>query len=356
MKKNIESARRLMKHFDATVLLSGCPPDIQWLSGFSGSNGFVLLTPDQEVLITDGRYTEQSQREAPDFDIHIPDGPLTDYMCKAGLIEPGACILIQADKLTLSEHAALDSQLEDIDWIPVENMLSGLRGSKSAKELDAIRKAQQVTDDVFSELINFIEPGITETEVAAFIVFEHLKRGAASMSFPPIVASGENSSLPHATPSSRIIQKGDMVVLDFGCFVDGYASDMTRTLSIGEPTSNQRRVYDAVRKAQTMAIMEAKAGMLTCDLDAAARNVLKEKDLDAYFTHSLGHGVGLEIHEWPRVSWQTEQPMPENAVITIEPGVYLPGDFGVRIEDMVVLKQEGCVNLTSSPKELIVIE
>ena len=196
---------------------------------------------------------------------------------------------------------------------------------------------------------------MTEQELAAEIVYQHLRRGASAMSFDPIVASGPNSALPHARPTERTLQQGDMVVIDMGCFVNGYASDMTRTISIGEPDEEARKVYNVVLQAQESALSAASAQLSNSALDNVARSFIKDSGYGAYFTHSLGHGVGLQIHEWPSISWRMDHPLSAGMVLTIEPGIYLPGKVGVRIEDMIQLTQDGCENLTGSTKELIVI-
>jgi Xaa-Pro aminopeptidase len=191
--------------------------------------------------------------------------------------------------------------------------------------------------------------------VAAEIVYQHLQRGAARMSFDPIVAGGEHGAIPHNRPTGRVLKQGDMVVLDFGCVIDGYASDMTRTVALGEPGASARAVYDVVLDAQERAIDAVHAGMSTKALDRVARDTITEAGYGEYFGHGLGHGIGLQTHEWPRLSYHVDDELPEGATVTIEPGIYLPGQFGVRIEDIVVVRDGGCQNLTSSPKSLIVL-
>jgi Xaa-Pro aminopeptidase len=191
--------------------------------------------------------------------------------------------------------------------------------------------------------------------VAAEIVYQHLQRGAARMSFDPIVASGEHGALPHQRPTDHALRPGDMVVLDFGCVLEGYASDMTRTIALGEPGETARTVYNVVLEAQERAIGAVHAGLSTQALDGVARDTITAAGYGAYFSHGLGHGIGLQTHEWPRISYHVDDQLPEGAVITIEPGIYLPDQFGVRIEDIVVVRADGCENLTASPKSLIVL-
>lgn len=339
----------------ATAALISSLNDIRWACGFTGSNGLLVVTSNSASLITDGRYTTQSKEETDDVDIYIADGPLIDCIKNEKLFPSNGAIILQADHVTIAQHTKLVVHFGERDWLPKVMWLSRNVAAKAPWEIDNIKKAQQITDDVFNGLLEFIQVGQTEQEIAAEIVYQHMIRGASRMSFDPIVASGPNGALPHARPSSRVLQAGDLVVLDFGCFVNGYASDMTRTIAIGKPTAKAVEVYNTVLEAQQNAISTASASLTAKELDATARSVITNAGYGEYFTHSLGHGVGLDIHEWPRISWQSEDQLVENAVVTIEPGVYLPNNLGVRIEDMVVLKQDGCDVLTKSSKELFVL-
>ncbi len=330
-------------------------PDVRWACGFTGSNGLLLVTPGAAHLVTDGRYTEQARREVAGAEVLIaPANPLA-FAAESGLLKEVKAVLYQADHTTVVSFNTLQQHIPDVTWIGAEELLSRDVAVKSPGEVEAIQRAQRVTEEVFSHILTVIRPGMTEREVAAEITFQHLRRGAEKMSFDPIVASGPQGALPHARPTDRRIEQGDMIVLDFGCFVDGYASDMTRTLAIGEPGPEARAVYSVVLEAQLEALRAAQGGMLSPDLDREARAVIERNDLGDYFTHGLGHGVGLQIHEWPRVSRAVDYPLPLGAVVTIEPGVYLPGCFGVRIEDLIVLEEGGCRNLTSASKELLVL-
>ena len=208
---------------------------------------------------------------------------------------------------------------------------------------------------MFAEICDWIKPGVTEQEVSAEIVYRHLLHGADKMSFDPIVASGSNGALPHARPSDRVLREGEFVVMDMGCFLDGYASDMTRTIALGEPSDEARRVYNIVLEAQEAALQAARSGITGTDLDDIARQIIKDAGYDEYFGHGLGHGVGLEIHEWPRLSYHVTHDLPDGAAVTVEPGIYLPEKFGVRIEDLIILHPDGHDNLTQSPKALQVI-
>ncbi len=328
-------------------------PDIRWACGFTGSNGLLIVGTEEAHFVTDGRYTAQAVEEVVGAQVHIAPRHLAAYAAQHRLGDGIRTCIVQGDHLTLEAYRQLDEALEPIEWVPVSGLLEQDVARKASFEIDAIRQAQAITDAVFAHVLDIIRPGVSEREVAAEIVYEHMRRGAVRMSFDPIVASGPQSALPHAQPTARTLEAGDMVVLDFGCFVDGYASDMTRTVALGNPTDEARKVHRVVLDAQKRALDAARAGISGRDLDAVARNAITEAGYGEAFVHSLGHGVGLQIHEWPSISQRTEDALPPDAVVTIEPGIYLPGRFGVRIEDLIVLNDDGAENLTRSPRELI---
>jgi Xaa-Pro aminopeptidase len=332
-------------------------PNIRWGTGFSGSNGLLLVGHEAMHFVTDGRYRDQAEGEVPGgIEVHIASNGLIKCVDEEGLLDGQARVLFQSDHVTVNGLASWKDRFPETEFVPAANLLTEQQGVKSGEEVDAIRAAQSVTDAVFTELVEWIRPGVSEQEVAAEIVYRHMKRGAARMSFDPIVASGPNGALPHARPTDHVVQKGELVVIDMGCFLHGYASDMTRTIAIGDPGDEARAGYAAVREAQEAALEAAEAGMKASDLDGVARTVLEDHGLGDEFSHGLGHGVGLQIHEWPRVSKNSDTTLPAGAVVTIEPGVYVAGAYGVRIEDIIVLREGGSDNLTSSTKELITID
>lgn len=345
---------------DADAVLLSFLPDIRWCVGFSGSNGLLLVRRQGDELdahfVTDGRYKAQAAHEVADAQVHVPGYNLLPYMVEEGLFDGLNTVLFQKDYVTVEQQEDWASKVEDVSWKGASSVLTRAVAQKTDEEIEQILAAQRITERVFAYIIDFIEPGMTEQEVAARIIYEHLKRGAEKMSFDPIVASGANGALPHARPSSKKIQEGELLVMDMGCIVNGYASDMTRTIAIGQPSPKAREVYDTVLKAQNAAIEAAKADILSNVLDNVARQVIEEQGFGEYFSHGLGHGVGLQVHEWPRVSYHVSYPLPVRAAVTIEPGIYIPGEVGVRIEDIIVLEEDGCVNLTSAPKDLIVVE
>ena len=218
-----------------------------------------------------------------------------------------------------------------------------------------MRKAQQITDEAFKAILSFIRPGMTEQEIAARLVYELLRRGGEKVSFDPVVAAGPNGSRPHAVPGEQVVDTGMFITMDFGCKVEGYCSDMTRTVALGQPSEEMERVYATVLAAQKAGINAARAGATGREVDGAARQVIAEAGYGEYFCHSFGHSLGLDIHESPNASPSEDQPLPAGAVISAEPGIYLPGKFGVRIEDVLILREGGCEDITRSPKDLIVL-
>ena len=275
-----------------------------------------------------------------------------DFLAARGLKRVG----FESAAVSVAQHRRWQESFpKGCELIPAQELLDGLRASKDEEEIAAMLQAQKITDAAFGEILNYIRPGLTEQEVAARLVYELLRRGARKVSFDPIVAAGANGSMPHAVPGETVIQKGMFVTMDFGCVYDGYCSDMTRTVSVGQPTQEMERVYETVLAAQKAGIAAARAGMPGRELDAAARKVIEEAGYGDSCTHSFGHSLGLEIHESPNASPSEQSVLPTGAVISAEPGIYLPGRFGVRIEDVLVLREGGCEDITHSPKNLIVL-
>jgi len=348
--------RTRLASFEADGLLLSALPNIRWACGFTGSNGLLLVTPDSAQFVTDGRYTEQAQEEVDDAEVLISGEGLMERLWEAGLLETLEDVVIQAGDVTVEAYQQLKDQCPTVHWRPESGVLTPLVARKQAREIERIRSAQCVTESVFEDILKQIEPGRTEQEIAAEITYRHLRRGAEKMAFDPIVASGPNAAYPHARPTSRTVETGDMVVVDMGCVLDGYASDMTRTVAVGAPSAAARKGYRVVREAQRRALDAAQAGMSGQELDRIARSFINDAGMGEFFSHGLGHGIGLEVHEWPRVSHSSDDELPKGACVTIEPGVYVPEDsYGVRIEDIVVLQEEGNRNLTRTDKELRVL-
>ena len=331
-------------------------PDVRYLTGFTGSSSAVALYGRRAVLFTDGRYTTQARQETSAVRISIVKGPpataAVAWLAAAGALR--CCF--QPEHTTVSQFEILRKVPPATArrfLLPAAGLVARLRELKEPEELNTMRRAAKLGDTLFTHLLGFIEPGMPESEVALTLEAAARRAGAEAMSFDTIVASGPRSALPHGRASSARLPRRGFVTLDFGVVVAGYCSDMTRTLHLGRSQPEERRVYDAVLEAQTAAVEAARPGIRAHTLDAAARDVLRKARLDRYFIHSTGHGVGLEIHEGPRLAVKQEQELRPGMVITIEPGVYLPGQFGVRIEDMVRITDGGAEVLTHSPRAYI---
>lgn len=345
-------AAKLPEYGIDAMLVSSAPSEF-YAVGLHGE-GYAIITPNATRYITDGRYTEVAQETVGDAAevLIVGDGRnyaalLNDFIAAHNIQKLG----IEDDYMSLGQFNALTDSLK-AELVYAGGLISSLRASKDEEELSRMVKAQEITDKAFDAIIQFIQPGMTEAEIAARLTYEMLRLGAQRMSFDPIVASGPNGSRPHAIPGPRQVQKGDFITMDTGAMLDGYHSDMTRTVALGKVSDEQRKVYETVLQAQLAVIDAVKPGILCCDVDKIARDII-EKDYPGTFGHGLGHGVGFEIHEWPAFSHRDQTPCAEGMVITDEPGIYVPAKYGVRIEDMLLVTADGCRSLTKSPKELI---
>ena len=256
--------------------------------------------------------------------------------------------------LTYNEYTSYNTKL-NVVLKPYQEKISAFRGSKEDWELELMRKAQEITDLTFSQMCEIVKPGMTEKEVTAELIYRLYKNGGEGLSFQPIVVSGPNTSMPHGVPGERVLQYGDFVTMDFGCLYKGYCSDMTRTIALGYVSEKMDKVYHTVLEAQLAGIAATKAGVTGKEMDAAARNVINAAGFEGLFGHSYGHSLGLLIHEGPYANMRNDKPMPAGAVVSAEPGIYIPDEFGVRIEDVTVLTENGCEILTKSPKNLIIL-
>ena len=323
--------------------------------GFHGE-GLLLVTRDGARYSTDGRYIEAAREQVEGAEV-LCTTPEKGHMALAkeyietkGLHNIG----FESGAMTVDGHRKYEQELPGI-LTPAQKLLDELRVSKDEGELALMRRAQAITDETFRAILNFIRPGMTEREIAARLVYELISRGGEKVAFDPIVAAGPNGSRPHAVPGDQVVDTGMFITMDFGCKVEGYCSDMTRTVALGHPTREMEEVYNAVLAAQRAGINAARAGVTGQEIDEAARCVLREAGYEEYFTHSFGHSLGVDIHESPNASAREKRPMPAGAVISAEPGVYIPGKFGVRIEDVLILHENGCEDITRSPKDLIVL-
>lgn len=352
--KRINQIRECLEKQGADGFLVSNPTNRRYLTGFTGSAGLAWITKNKQVLLTDFRYVEQVKAECPGWElIKVETYPKS----LQALIEEEAIDTIAFEKSTVTV-----SQLEEwqtklkANFVGITNWVEELRMVKTDAEIASIRRAAAIGDEAFAELLPKIRSGVTEQELALELEFLMRKKGASGMSFAPIVASGPQSALPHARPSDRILSFGDFVVFDFGCIVDGYCSDMTRTVLIGQPNEKHMVVYDLVLKAQVESLQAIAPGKTGAEIDTIARDIIAEAGYGEYFGHGLGHGVGLEIHENPRLAQTDQTKLKPGMIVTVEPGVYLPGFGGVRIEDLVVVTEDGYDVLTSTFKELYVVE
>ncbi len=348
--------QELYKGIEAIIILS--PSNLFYFTKYSNADAAVLLTADKKYYVCDKRVSEEAGELLKDFVI-IDNKNLSYVKATRNLIK----------KLGIKNLGYEDKQISHYNYLeltgnritkpfnlkPAEKYIAELRAIKSQEELSLIRKAQAITDKVFVDTLNYIKPGMSELEVAAFMNSKIYAYGG-ELAFEPIVAFGKNTSKPHAHPSDNELQKNDVVTLDFGAKYKGYCSDMTRSFAIGQPPEGYEDLYQAVLEAQTTAINTLKAGITGKEGDAIARNKLVEKGYGEYFTHSLGHSLGVYVHETPNLSPRYEETIPVGAVLSVEPGAYIEGKYGVRIEDIVVFQKNRVDNLTKSLKHLIILK
>ena len=338
---------------DAMLITS--EPGEFYAVGFHGE-GVALVTPGKTWYYTDSRYIEAAQQLIPGADVSLPPKGLGYQKTVAQLVKDNSVSKLGFEEqyMSVASHTAWTKEV-DAEFVPASELLTELRQVKDADELAAMKEAQRITDEALLEILNFIKPGITESEVAARLTYIMARKGAERNSFDPIVACGANGSKPHAVPGPDVIQKGQFVTMDFGCEVGGYCSDMTRTVAVGKPTEEMEFVYNTVLKAQLAGIAVAKAGVTGKEVHEAGAKVIEDAGYGEYFGHGFGHSLGIEIHENPGFHTRNEKPIPAGALLSAEPGIYLPGKFGVRIEDVVMLTEGGCIDITHSPKQLIIL-
>jgi Xaa-Pro aminopeptidase len=327
--------------------------NVRYLTGFTGSNAQVLVTAGDAEFMTDGRYGEQSRREVPDVERHTYAQHYRDLL--AGRVSAAGFTRVgfESEDVSVAGHARLSAALPGVQLVPVDGAVETLRTVKDDEERELIRRAQAATDAAFEDVLDLLAVGISEQQVAREL--ERLLRdeGADALAFDSIVAFGENAAEPHHEPSHRQLEEGDVVKLDFGGRVEGYHADMTRTLAFGSLASELRKMHDVVREAQQAGIDAVRAGVTGTQVDAAARQVIESAGFGDRFVHGTGHGVGLEIHEAPWLGRAKDEPLPAGAVVTVEPGVYVPGLGGVRIEDMVEVTPDGGRVVGTSTRDLI---
>ena len=347
-------AAKLPEYGIDAMLLSSAPGEYYGI-GFHGE-GYVVVTAGECRYFTDSRYIEAAEKTVTGAVITMTNRERNyPALLQQAIDELGIRRLgFEDGYMTVAQYRYLDNALQ-VELVPAQGLVNGLRAAKDQEEIDAMVQAQRISERAFDEILKFIRPGVTEKEIAAKLEYDMLRFGAQKMSFDPIVVSGPNGSLPHGVPGDKKVANGEFITMDFGCIYNGYCSDMTRTVALGEPTEEMRKVYDVVLQAQLAGLAASRAGVTGKSIDAAARKVIEDAGYGDYFGHGYGHSVGIEIHESPNANTRDETLMPVGAAVSAEPGIYLPGRFGVRIEDVAVMTEDGCVDITKAPKELIVL-
>lgn len=346
-----EFINKLPKNVDGALIVS--PESRRYFTGFNASDGFLFITKSGSVFLTDSRYIEAAKDKIICCEVEEQKGKLMDYAkrfnCKV--------LAVEADRLTVTQLKNLRKALHGIKLTTVstDKIIDSFRAVKNEAEIENICKAQRIAEAAFDHILGFIKVGVTEKEVALELDHYMLSHGADGLSFETIAISGANTSKPHGVPTDKKIEHGDFVTMDYGAVVNGYHSDMTRTVAVGAASDEQKKIYKIVFEAQLAVLRVLKNGVKCSDADKAARDVITEAGYGEYFRHSTGHGVGIEIHEKPFVSPKSTAMLRSGNVVTDEPGIYIPGKFGVRIEDMALITENGCKNLTKAPKELIII-
>jgi Xaa-Pro aminopeptidase len=357
----LEGARAALEGLEADALLISRPAMMRWLAGFilepgeehnSGYSGTLLVSRDAAVVLADGRYREQAEAACVGWDVRLTTDPIHNELPRVASSLGVRLLAAEAEVLPHAAWAAIEAA--GLPLVAADDRLRGLRAVKDADEVAAIGRACALTDACFAHLLAAISPGMTERAAAWELERWFRENGAEALAFTPLVLAGARASMPHGHPGETVVERGQALLIDFGCQVDGYRSDMTRTIFFGEPDAETRRRYDAVLGAQEAARSAAAPGVIGADLDRIARAHLADAGLGEAFTHGLGHGIGLETHEPPMLKlWQ--QPLQAGMVFTLEPGVYFPGDGGIRIEDDVLLTDAGAVRLTEAPRDLLVV-
>lgn len=351
--KNLEKYRSILNDEVQGLLLTSRYSRM-YAAEFDIAEGYAVVSKNGARYFTDSRYIESAQKNIQGFE--VIDFARDLYGCLNQAIDDFGITSLGFEDgyLTVMELNLFKEKLH-AGFVPVQGQINAFRASKEPWELDRMVKAQEITDRAFTEICTRIHEGMTEKELAAELIYCLYKNGGEGLSFDPIVVSGPNTSMPHGVPGERRLQKGDFITMDFGVLYQGYCSDMTRTVALGFATDEMKKIYQLVLDAQLAGIAISKAGVTGKAVDAAARDLFTQAGYGAYFGHSYGHSLGLEIHENPNCNMRNEQPLPLHAVVSAEPGLYLPGKFGVRIEDVVVFEENGCRILTKSPKELLIL-
>ncbi|MDQ0231937.1 Xaa-Pro aminopeptidase [Metabacillus malikii] len=327
----------------------------RYMTGFTGTSGLAIITETKAIFMTDFRYMEQAAKQVQQFEIIQHTGLLSEEVAKVAKELGIKKLGFEQDHLTYQQYALYKNALATTEFVPVSGAVEKLRLIKSPSEIKILKEATEIADAAYNHILTYVKPGIREIEVSNELEFFMRKNGATSSSFDIIVASGYRSALPHGVATEKVIEKGDFVTLDFGAYYKGYCSDITRTFAVGEPADELKKIYEVVLEAQKRGMAGIKPGMNGKEADALTRNYITEQGYGEYFGHSTGHGLGMEVHEGPALSVRSNTILEPGMVVTVEPGIYVAGLGGVRIEDDTVITDSGNESLSHSPKELIIL-
>lgn len=347
--------RKLDSNIDCALITSDI--NRRYFCTMKSSAGFIVAFREKAYLLIDFRYIEKAKATVQNCEVILLTS-LKQQVCELLKKHNAKIIAVESETMTISELSRFKTLLEGFDIDSSDKLSVAIREMRIVKtqgEIEKIITAQQIAEKAFDNVLNFIKTGVTEKEIALQLDFYMLRNGAEDLSFDTIALTGKNTSLPHGVPGDAKVKSGDFVLMDYGAVYDGYHSDMTRTVCVGNPYDEMKNVYDIVLNAQEKAISHIKAGIKGKELDSIARNYIKEAGFGEYFGHGLGHGVGMEIHEYPNANLSSETEFQENMIVTVEPGIYIPQKFGVRIEDFVVVKRDKCENLTKCAKKFVTI-
>lgn len=340
------------QQLDALLITNGY--NLRYMTGFTGTSGIAIVTQNDAAFITDFRYTEQAAAQVQEFRIVKHTGAIFTEVANQVALMGIQTVGFEKDSMSYGTYE-LYNKAVNAQFVPISGLIEKIRLIKTSEEINIIKAACKIADNAFTHILGFIEPGKTELDVSNELEFFMRKQGATSSSFDIIVASGVRSALPHGVATNKVIEKGDFVTLDFGALYNGYISDITRTIAVGQPSDKLVEMYNVVLESQLLAVEKVGPGMTGIEADAVARDYLTSKGYGEAFGHSTGHGIGLEVHEGPGLSFRSDTVLVPNMTVTIEPGVYLPGIGGVRIEDDILITETGNERLTHSTKQLIIL-
>ena len=351
----LQKLRNEMEQQNIEALLITSQYNLRYITEFTGSAGLALITQEKAFFVTDFRYTEQASAQVKEFEVVQAKTNLLEEVTEISKSLGLKSVAFEQDYVTFALYTQYAEKLE-AELKPASGLIEKIRMIKTPEEVEVLKAAAKIADDAFEHICTFIKPGMAEVEVSNELEFFMRKQGATSSSFDIIVASGSRSALPHGVATDKKIEEGDMITLDFGALYNGYISDITRTIAVGEPSDKMKEIYQVVLDSQVLALQNIKPGMTGIEADAIARDHIKSKGYGEAFGHSTGHGIGLEVHEAPGLSFKSQTVLEPGMAVTVEPGIYLPGIGGVRIEDDILITESGNERLTHSTKELRILQ